>query len=171
MLLDGFGLIESPLVGGLGLAHLGAGAVFASPLGCDGGDHGDNDDGERDVFGPRLALLFFLRGRPVGFQVADELLEFADFCLQVVHSCKPGNDQSHRPRFAGVIQNCPHELPNPGNQIKHIKERLLVKLTYCACTVIFDCAIVHKVSNSYARLCPRECIHLLIIPISCSSIR
>ena len=31
-------------------------------------------------------LLSFLRGRPVGFQVANEVFEFADFCLQVVHS-------------------------------------------------------------------------------------
>ena len=74
MLFDGFGLIERPLVGRLGLAHLGAPAVFAGKLRGDGGNDRDDDHGQGNIFRPRFALFLFLCGRPVGLEVADELL-------------------------------------------------------------------------------------------------
>ena len=101
VLFDGFGLIERPLVGCLGLAHLGAPAVFAGELRGDGGNDRDDDHGQGNVFGPRFAPLLFLRGRPVGLEVADELFELADFFIQVIHVCSFGNFLSRRHGASG----------------------------------------------------------------------
>ena len=57
---------------------------------------------EGDVFGPCFPLLLFLRGRPVGLEVNDELFQFADFFIQIVH------DREFS-RFIGITDNAAFE--------------------------------------------------------------
>ena len=90
------------------------------PLSGNGPHHRDDDDGERDVFGPGLALFLLLRCGAGGFEFGDEPFEIFQFVFEIVHNLarefnglRRGQNKSRGFSGNSGLSHCPNRSAPP----------------------------------------------------------